>query len=204
MKYNANFAANIKDIIRQYLSWSKRVKDAKRKQAGQEMQHRVETTKERLNRKIRERVSQAEEAVQKEWQAIQQPTNDDERRLLPTTRAAHLAKSTCGQDVKLSRDAQTALELLAQNFVDETVGFAVAMSRRRPRSSKQNSEIKASDASLFMSTAYNILLPMTGEREVRGYTVTTSLPKAKAAREVVAAARRENLRDQGGRGATGK
>ena len=174
------------------------VKDKKKKQAAQEMLRRTESTKDRLKRKIQERVTQAEEAVKSEWRAIQAPLTDDDKRLLPTSRAAYLAQSTCGPDVRLSREAETALELLAQNFVDDTVGFSVAMSRRRPRINKHTSEIKATDASLFMATAYNLLLPMTGEREVRGYAGTTSLPKAKAAREVVAAARRENLRESQG------
>ena len=195
VKYNADFAGNIKEIIRTYLVWSKMVKDRKKRAAGENKAIKVESTRERLQRMIKEQVKQAEQAVRHEWQAIQLPTGDDEKRLLPTTRAAHLVHATCGPEVTLSKDAQTALELLMQSFVEDTVGFSVAMARRRPR--ERGKELSASDAALFMSRM-GVLLPMTDGREVRGYVCNTTLPKAKAAREVVAAARRENIRDTTG------
>ncbi len=194
VKYNADFAGNIKDILRAYLTWSKMVKDRQKRAAGENKAKVVESTRERLERKIQEQVREAELAVRREWTAIQRPSVDDEKRLLPTTRAAHLVQYTCGPEVTLSKDAETALELLMQNFVEDTVGFSVAMARRRPR--ERGKELNASDAALFMSRM-GVILPLT-DREVRGYVCNTTLPKAKAAREVVAAARRENLREGAG------
>jgi hypothetical protein len=56
--------------------------------------------------------------------------------------------------------------------------------------------LNASDAALFMSRM-GVILPLA-DREVRGYVCNTTLPRAKAAREVVAAARRENMREGAG------
>jgi len=194
VKYNADVAGNIKDIARTYLVWSKMVKDRKKRMAGENKALKVESARERLERKVKERAREAELAVQREWTAIQRPEVDDEKRLLPTTRASHLVRSTVGQEVTLSKDAETALELLMQSFVEDTVGFSVAMARRRPR--ERGKELNASDAALFMSRM-GVILPLA-DREVRGYVCNTTLPRAKAAREVVAAARRENMREGAG------
>lgn len=191
VKYNADCAGNMKDILRTYLAWSKMVKDRKKRMAGENKAQKVESTKERLKRKIKDQAKEAELAVQREWNAIQRPEVDDDKRLLPTTRAAHLVRSTVGQEVTLSKDADTALELLMRSFVEDAVGFSVAMARRRPR--ERGKELNASDAALFMSRM-GVILPLA-DREVRGYVCNTTLPKAKAAREAVAAARRENLRE---------
>ena len=197
VKYNMDPARNGKEIVKTYLSWSKMVKERKKRAAGESMGAKVESTKERLQRKIKQRVAEAEHAVRREWHAILKPVGEDEKRFLPTSRATHLVQTSCGPAVKLSSEAETALELLAQSFVEDSVGFSVAMARRRPRErGKQGQELRPSDAALFMKTAYNILLPASDGRDVRGYTCTTSLPKARAAREVVAAARKENLREE--------
>ena len=113
VKYNADFAGNIKDILRAYLTWSKMVKDRQKRAAGENKAKVVESTRERLERKIQEQVREAELAVRREWTAIQRPSVDDEKRLLPPTRAAHLVRSTCragGDAVEGRGDGAGALD----------------------------------------------------------------------------------------------
>jgi hypothetical protein len=199
VKYNANFAGNIKEIVQTYLAWSKMIKERKKRAAGENREAAVESCRERLRRKIQERVTEAERSVRREWHAIQRPMGEDEKRFLPSSRAGHLVHATCGPSVSLSEGAETALELLTKSFVEESVSFAVAMARRRPRErGKQIQELQPSDAALFMKTAFNILLPTSDGRDVRGYTCTAATPKAKVAREAVAAARKENLQEKKG------
>ena len=145
-----------------------------------------ETVRGRLQRKIKQRYEQAEKVVRRDWPSIHEPKTDDEKKFLPSTRAAHLVRTCCGSDVTLQSSAELALELLAKSFVEDAVSFGVAMARRRPKSGVQ--EIQSNDIALFMRTAWNIMLP-SSDGVVRGYSV--NVPKANY-KSIEAATRKEN------------
>ena len=200
-KYNEDYHGNIKDIFKHYLMWVTMVRKsnkAAQAAAAKQQQKRpldIEPVKESLETKAKRRIEEARNSLRQDLPAIHEPKGDDEKRFLPSSRAAHLVEGCCGQDVKLAASADIALELLTKSFVEEIVSFSVAMARRRGSANSEgqkkhaSSELLCRDASLFLRTAWNIIVPSAGGI-VRGYRCTVPKPSHKA---LVAAARKENF-----------
>lgn len=183
-KFNIDYQGNCKEIFKTYLLWGKMVKEQRKRF------REAETVRDRLQRKIREQYREAEKTVRRDWPTIHEPRTDDEKKFLPSSRAAHLVQKCCGPDTKLTAQAETALELLAKSFVEDAVSFGVAMARRRPKSDQQGAqEIQPSDVSLFLRTSWNIMLP-TNDGIVKGYTC--NVPKT-TYKSIAAATRKENF-----------
>lgn len=191
VKFNVDYQRYCKEIFQTYLLWGKMIKE--RGEMVKEQRKRLresETVRERLKRKIREQYVDAEKVVRRDWPSIHEPKTDDEKKFLPSSRASHLVQRCCGPDVTLTEQAQTALELLAKNFVEDAVSFGVAMARRRPKNGQAEAqEIQSNDIALFLRTAWNIMMP-TSDGVVKGYTC--NVPKA-SYKSIEAAARKENL-----------
>jgi hypothetical protein len=202
-KFNADYHGNIKDIFKHYLMWVTMVrKQSKAAQAAgaaaKQQQKRsldIDPVKESLETKAKRRIEEARKSIRQDLPAIHEPKSDDEKRFLPASRAAHLVEGCCGQDVKLSASANIALELLTKSFIEDIVSFSVAMARRRSSANAggqkkhATSDLLRSDASFFLRTAWNIIVPATGGI-VRGYRCTVPKPSQKA---LVAAARKEDF-----------
>jgi len=196
-KFVTDYDKHKPEILRAYIQWANMIRQqskaskptssgpSKEQIAATKLKSAVMTKKSSLEDKVKKRISDARHTLREQFPTITVPSNDDEKRFLPSKRAQHLLQRSCGSGFEMSKEADLAFELLAQHFVEDSVSFAVAMARRRP---KHSSEIRAKDIGLFYKSAFNLIVPVGGAVDKYRYVTPKSTHRIKAA-----AARKENF-----------